>query len=257
MSLSSAARCQFRWPLARLVVAWRRQPGEGERPGACCRDTMTYEIRTEIGIDASPARVWAAVLADFPDYPDWNPFTLELQGEIRQDSRIKYRFEFPRGIRIWATDILRFEPVKELRWAAHFPTPGMFNGEHYFVIERECCQCGIPSRGDLQRCHAIRHTTAAIEIWHADLPTIESRTEAARGVAPLARHPCSRRRHDQDPVLTDRRNAKSLRRRRDRIWVWWRHCRVSHCPRRQERMRAGARRGEAAGALFRTMHQAY
>jgi hypothetical protein len=96
---------------------------------------MTYEIRTEIGINASPARVWA-VLADFPDYPDWNPFILEVQGEVRQDSRIRYRFEFPRGIRIWAAaDILRFAPDKELRWAAHFLTPGTFNGEHYFVIE--------------------------------------------------------------------------------------------------------------------------
>jgi hypothetical protein len=130
MSVLLAARA-----LGRVSCGLAQADREGEWPGTCRGDTMTYEIRTEIGIDAPPARVWE-VLADFPDYPDWNPFILEVQGEVRQDSMIKYRFEFPRGIRIWAAaNILRFEPDKELRWAAHFLTPGTFNGEHYFLIE--------------------------------------------------------------------------------------------------------------------------
>lgn len=95
---------------------------------------MVHEIRTEIEISALPCRVWE-VLADFSNYPDWNPFILEVKGCVRQGATITYRFEFPPGIRIWtAAAILRFDQEKELRWAAHFLTPAIFNGEHYFVI---------------------------------------------------------------------------------------------------------------------------
>lgn len=96
----------------------------------------SQEIRTQILIDASPSRVWC-VLTDFPRYPEWNPFILEVKGVVRQDAVVPYRFEFPRGIRLWANAaILRFAQEQELRWAAHFLSPSVFNGEHYFVIAR-------------------------------------------------------------------------------------------------------------------------
>src|SRR5215469_714593 len=96
---------------------------------------MSREITTEIQISAPAACVWQ-VLTDFPHYPDWNPFILEVLGNVHQGASVKYRFEFPPGIRIWATArILGFEEQKELRWAAHFLTPALFNGEHYFAIE--------------------------------------------------------------------------------------------------------------------------
>ena len=48
---------------------------------------------------------------------------------------VRYRFEFPRGLRIWTrAHILVAEPDRELRWAAHFLSPRVFNGEHYFII---------------------------------------------------------------------------------------------------------------------------
>lgn len=95
---------------------------------------MAHEIRTEIEISAPPSRVWA-VLTDFSHYPDWNPFILEVQGNVVQDATVKYRFEFPPGIRIWtAAKILKFEVERELRWAAHLLTPRLLNGEHYFAV---------------------------------------------------------------------------------------------------------------------------
>ena len=37
--------------------------------------------------------------------------------------------------RLWANArILRFAPEQELRWTAHFLSPSVFNGEHYFAI---------------------------------------------------------------------------------------------------------------------------
>jgi|SRR5271169_718734 len=95
---------------------------------------MAYEIKTEIEINAPPSRVWG-VLTDFSHYPDWNPFILELKGSVRQGATITYRFEFPRHIRIsTAAEILRFDQPRELCWTAHFLSPRVFNGEHYFAI---------------------------------------------------------------------------------------------------------------------------
>jgi hypothetical protein len=96
---------------------------------------VPYEIKTEIGISASPSRVWE-VLTDFPRYPDWNPFVLEVQGEVYQGAPIHYRFEMPRGVRIrTAAVVLRFQPEIELRFSAHFVTQNVFRGDHYFAIE--------------------------------------------------------------------------------------------------------------------------
>ena len=96
---------------------------------------MPYEIKTEIAIHATPARVWE-VLTDFPHYPDWNPFVLEVEGTVRQDALIRYRFEMPRGIRIWtAATVPRFARESELRFSAHFLAPTVFRGDHYFVIQ--------------------------------------------------------------------------------------------------------------------------
>ena len=55
------------------------------------------ELRTDIEIEASPARVWA-VLTDFERYPEWNP-------------------------------------QKTFRWLGHLLIPGLFDGEHIFELE--------------------------------------------------------------------------------------------------------------------------
>jgi hypothetical protein len=92
------------------------------------------QIRTEIEINSPPLRVWE-ILTDFVRYPQWNPFILEIKGVVSPGATVPYRFEFPRGLRVWAhAKILQFEPEKELRWTAHFLTPSVFNGEHYFTI---------------------------------------------------------------------------------------------------------------------------
>lgn len=97
---------------------------------------MSRKITTEIQIMAPISSVWE-VLTDFSHYPEWNPFILAVRGVVQEGASVKYRFEFPPGVRVWATaKILRFEQQVELRWAAHFLTPALFNGEHYFAIEQ-------------------------------------------------------------------------------------------------------------------------
>jgi hypothetical protein len=96
---------------------------------------MGRELSTQTEVVA-PAGLGWSVLTDFAAYPSWNPFIIEVNGTPEQNALLKYRFEFPRGIRIWAdAKVLRAEPDRELRWAAHFLSAGVFNGEHYFVID--------------------------------------------------------------------------------------------------------------------------
>jgi hypothetical protein len=96
---------------------------------------MPYEIKTHIAINATPARVWE-VLTDFPRYPDWNPFVLEVKGSVRQNATIRYRFEMPRGVRIWTpATVLTFAPERELRFSANFLSRAVFRGDHYFAIQ--------------------------------------------------------------------------------------------------------------------------
>ena len=96
---------------------------------------MSAHLRTEIEIDASPARVWD-VLTDFAAYPDWNPFIPRLAGEAAVGSRRAARLQPPggRGMTLRPT-VLAAAPGRELRWVGHLGVPGLFDGEHGFRIE--------------------------------------------------------------------------------------------------------------------------
>ena len=94
-----------------------------------------HEIRTEIDIEASPARVWT-VLTDFPAYPSWNPFLKSITGQAEKGRQLVARIE-PEGGRgmTFKPTVLIAERDKEFRWRGRFLVPGLFDGEHYFMIE--------------------------------------------------------------------------------------------------------------------------
>lgn len=93
------------------------------------------EISTQIEIDAPASRIWA-VLTDFPRYPEWNGFLLEAYGAVAPGSQIKFRFELPRGFRMWTrATVLEARPGAQLRWAGNFLFDWLFRAEHYFRIE--------------------------------------------------------------------------------------------------------------------------
>ena len=96
---------------------------------------MSPQVRTEVEIRASPARVWD-VLTDFAAYPDWNPFIPRIDGPITVGARLDARLQPPggRGMRFRPT-VLAAAPRRELRWLGHLGIPGLFDGEHAFRIE--------------------------------------------------------------------------------------------------------------------------
>ncbi len=94
---------------------------------------MRREIATEIIIDAPVQQVWE-MITDFPRYPEWNHFLLWVQGQPSVNTRIRFKFELPRGIRVFAcAKILKVIPESELRWAGGIR--GLFRAEHYFLFE--------------------------------------------------------------------------------------------------------------------------
>ncbi len=95
---------------------------------------MAKEIKTEILIKATPEKVWA-ILTNFANYPNWNPFIKSIKGEVIVGNRITARIEPPgaKGM-TFKPKILTYETNKELRWLGHLLFAGLFDGEHKFEL---------------------------------------------------------------------------------------------------------------------------
>jgi len=94
------------------------------------------EIYTEIEINASADNVWE-VLANFDEYPEWNPFIRDISGELSEGSQLSV------SIQPVDSDPMDFQPTlikaeknHELRWRGQVLVRGIFDGEHYFRIEK-------------------------------------------------------------------------------------------------------------------------
>lgn len=94
-----------------------------------------YELKTEIAINASAGEVWN-VLADFPRHAEWNPFIKFIKGKPGVGERLSVHVCPPgaKGMR-FRPRVLACVPGQALRWLGHFLVPGLFDGEHYFIIE--------------------------------------------------------------------------------------------------------------------------
>ncbi len=89
----------------------------------------------EIEIDAPAERVWQ-VLTDFGKFPEWNPFIRKIDGHAKVGARLQVQIGAS-GTRAmsFSPKMLNVEPNRELRWLGRLLIPGLFNGEHSFIIE--------------------------------------------------------------------------------------------------------------------------
>ena len=92
-------------------------------------------IETDIEINAPVSQVWA-LLTDFARMPSWNPFIKSISGNLAQGARLSVHIVPPgsSGMHFKPT-ILTVRPERELRWLGHLFVPGIFDGEHYFLLE--------------------------------------------------------------------------------------------------------------------------
>jgi hypothetical protein len=93
-----------------------------------------WTIATSVEIDAPASRVWD-VLVDFDAYPAWNPFIVEAAGTVAVGETLSLRMALPgRAPLTIEPRLLVVEPARELRWKGRLLLPGLFDGEHAFVL---------------------------------------------------------------------------------------------------------------------------
>ena len=93
------------------------------------------EIYTEEIIKAPVANIWE-ILTNKEKLPAWNPFIKSLKGDLQPGKTIEVFLQPPgmSGMKIKPT-VLVFEANKEFRWKGKLWMGGIFDGEHYFILE--------------------------------------------------------------------------------------------------------------------------
>jgi hypothetical protein len=96
---------------------------------------MAKELQTTIEINASAQKTWAA-LTDFSHYSEWNPFIRSIHGQAKQGEQLEILIHPPgsSGMK-FRPIILVLQPEHELRWLGRLLLPGIFDGEHQFIIQ--------------------------------------------------------------------------------------------------------------------------
>ena len=93
------------------------------------------ELTTRIDIRARASRVWD-ILMDFGAYPSWNPFIRKITGAPKAGSRLVVVMEPPGGKPMrFRPRVLVVRPGREFAWKGRLFVPGIFDGEHHFIIE--------------------------------------------------------------------------------------------------------------------------
>jgi uncharacterized protein YndB with AHSA1/START domain len=81
------------------------------------------EIRTEIDIKASAEKVWE-VLTDFNNFPQWNPFIRQINGDPKVGTKLKIHLHTSSGkSRTYRPTVTKVEPNRELRWSGKSLNP--------------------------------------------------------------------------------------------------------------------------------------
>ena len=95
------------------------------------------QIETDIVIQAPAEKVWQ-VLTTFKTHSEWNPFIQTISGGKKAGKRIKVTINRPNGKAMtFYPVVLRYEPNREFRWKGKLGMNGIFDGEHYFILEEK------------------------------------------------------------------------------------------------------------------------
>ncbi|MBI1306981.1 MAG: SRPBCC domain-containing protein [Bacteroidetes bacterium] len=94
------------------------------------------KLQTEIAINAPAETVWS-VLTDFEKFGEWNPFIKSITGDKFTGGKLTATLQ-PAGSNgmKFKPAILRYEENRELRWKGNLLVGGIFDGEHFFILEK-------------------------------------------------------------------------------------------------------------------------
>lgn len=92
-------------------------------------------IKTEIIINAPVEKVWQTLM-DFENHPNWNPFIKSITGSTNVGDSLKVFIQPPNGNGMTFKPIVMANiPNKEFRWKGKLFVKGIFDGEHYFMVD--------------------------------------------------------------------------------------------------------------------------
>lgn len=92
-------------------------------------------LYTEIEIDAPKEIVWQH-LTDTGSHASWNPFIRRFEGELTVGRQLSVTIQPPGGSAMdFSPYVLKADQNKELRWIGRLGFRGVFDGEHYFIVE--------------------------------------------------------------------------------------------------------------------------
>lgn len=93
---------------------------------------MALQIQTDIQIQAAPEKVWQALM-DFTSYPLWNSFIKKIEGTAVKGSTLSVEITNMK----FTPKVLNVEQSKHFRWLGKLWFKGLFDGEHYFILEKQ------------------------------------------------------------------------------------------------------------------------
>ncbi|MBD3422205.1 MAG: SRPBCC domain-containing protein [Chitinivibrionales bacterium] len=94
-------------------------------------------VEESIAINTSPEKIWD-ILTDVKQYPAWNPFIKHIEGPIVERKRIRATIQLPgNNPMVFVPRLLSVKQPVELIWLGHLLIPGIFDGEHIFLMARE------------------------------------------------------------------------------------------------------------------------
>ncbi|NJK63167.1 MAG: SRPBCC domain-containing protein [Synechococcaceae cyanobacterium SM2_3_1] len=95
------------------------------------------EVCQSIEIHASPGQVWG-ILTEFSQYPNWNPFLTQIEGELKAGSKLLIQVCSPQGQRFrFKPLLLEVDPERQVKWRGRFLLPGILDGLHTFLLEQQ------------------------------------------------------------------------------------------------------------------------
>jgi hypothetical protein len=99
-----------------------------------CGGPNPHVIETQVDIEAPASVVWD-VLTDFEGHEEWDPFFSSLEGTLEPGETLEIVIGDPAdGGMAFSPEVLIVETNAELRWVGHLLVPGVFDGEHAFLI---------------------------------------------------------------------------------------------------------------------------
>jgi hypothetical protein len=96
---------------------------------------LAKRLAHTIEIAAKVDAVWA-ILTDFANYPNWNPFVPQAEGQLEKGQRIKIRLVMGKRATPVRPVVTRVDRPHELRWLAKWgPSRGWFDVDRGFLLD--------------------------------------------------------------------------------------------------------------------------